>query len=282
MRLSSRVTRWLFSAAVLTLGVGSTAQAQTFSYAAAYIENWSGCDSGCNTASRLRYTDDQINKFDSAMSSRGHWLRHKFSNSLVWASDYVEDRDFSGGDRWYSDDSDIVVFSGHGGAGTDSGGQTFRAPMCRRGSVSSCRYDSSMSRFGERSGYYSSPSQGNTRWLMLLTCYSAHTAPHQQWGEAFSLGLEYLMGYRDTSLDSATTDEVGRDWVRVAIGGNQRFKPAWFWAIEDWWANDTGEVVSTGAQSWGSDNRRDNQVKTWGRRPATEWGSWISWSWHRG
>jgi hypothetical protein len=255
--------------------------AHGFSYSGSYINDWSSCDTSCKGASSLNYTDDQINGFDSAMASLGHTRMHKFSNTSVWASDYIEDV-LGGQDHLYSDDSDIVVYSGHGSAPTSSSGQVFRAPMCRQGSSSSCMYDSPNSRFGERSGAYATPYSGNTRWLMWLTCYSVDTAPHQQWGAAFWQGLEYVMGFRGISTDSANTDEVPADWVGEAISSSQSFKAAWFWAIEDWWVNDTGAVASTGPDAASAEYRRDNLNKNSSRRAPEDYGYWVSWSWHEG
>jgi hypothetical protein len=252
-----------------------------FRYSGAHINDWGSCDSSCSTAGSLSYTDDQINGFDSRMAAHGHIRMHRFSNTSVWASDYTEDG-LGGQDNLYSDDSDLVAFSGHGSAFASSTGQAFSAPMCKQGSASSCRYYSANSRFGERAGTYASPNPGRTRWLMWLTCYSVDTAPHEQWGAALWQGLEYVMGYRGTSADSSTTDEVPGDWVDEAIGGSRGFKSAWFWAIEDWWVNDTGAVLSTGPDAATSSSRRDNLNKNWGRRGADDYGYWASWSWHEG
>jgi hypothetical protein len=268
-------------AATLTFVTQLPGTAHGFGYSGSYMTDWSSCEASCSGSSSLSYTDDQINGFDSAMASRGHTLMHKFSNSSVWASDYTEDV-LGGQDHYYSDDSDIVAYSGHGGAPTYSSGQTYVVPVCRKGSVSSCWYDSSNSRFGERAGTYATPNPGNTRWLMWLTCYSVDTSPHEQWGEAFWQGLEYVMGYRGLSADSSYTDEVPADWVGEAIGGSQTFKAAWFWAIEDWWVNDTGALASTGPDSATSAYRRDNLNKDWARRATNDYGYWISWSWHQG
>lgn len=275
-----QIKKWGGAIAALAM-LSQAPAAHAFSYAASYINNWSSCDSACNGNNSLSYTDDQIDDFDSAMSSLGHTRNHKFANGSVWGSDYTEDL-LNGQDYLYSDDSDIVVYSGHGGAPTYSSGQTFVAPLCHAGTSSSCTFNASNARFGERSGYYSSPNPGDTRWLLWFTCYSVHTAPNEQWGEAFYRGLEYVMGYRGTSADSSTTVEVPGDWVGAAISGSDTFKSAWFWAIEDWWVDDTGAVASTGPDSASSDYRRDNLKRTWARRSSTDLGNWISWSWHEG
>jgi hypothetical protein len=264
--------------AALAILVQLPGTARAFSYSAAYMSDWSGCSCSANS---LSYTDDQIDGFDSALASRGHSRLHKYANANVWASDYTEDG-LGGQDNYFSDDSDIVAYSGHGSAPTYSSGQTYMVPVCSGGSTSSCWFDAHDARFGERSGSYASPHAGNTRWLLWFTCYSVDTQPDQQWGAALWEGLEYVMGYRGTSLDSYTTDEVPEDWVSKAIGDSDSFKSAWFWAIEDWWANDTGALVSTGPDSATAAYRRDNLNKNWGRRSTSDYGYWIAWSWHEG
>lgn len=255
--------------------------AQAFSYSGAYITTWSGCDSDCSGASALTYTDDQINDFDSRMASYGHTRKRKLANASVWASDYVEDG-LGGQDHLYTDDSDVVAYSGHGSAPTVSSSQIFQAPMCRAGSASSCRYDSRNSRFGERSGGFATPNPGNTRWMLWFTCYSVHTSPNQQWDQAMYRGLEYVMGYRGLSADSSTTTEVPGDWVGEAIGGSSSFKSAWFWAIEDWWVDDTGAVVAAGNTEADAINRRENLTRNWARRAGDHYGTYYAWSWHEG
>lgn len=267
-----------WAAAVVALLTQTPGPAHAFSYAASYMTSWDGC--ACSNSS-LSYTDDQMDGFDSALASRGHYRTHKFANSSVWASDYIEDV-LGGQDNYYSDDSDIIAYSGHGSAPTYSSGQTYTASVCSAGSSSSCTFNSQNFRFGERGGYYSTPHSGNTRWALWFTCYSVDTQPDQQWGAALWEGLEYVMGYRNTSLDSYTTDEVPSDWVEKAIGDSDSFKSAWFWAIEDWWANDTGSLVSTGPDSATAAYRRDNLNKNWARRGAYDYGYWIAWSWHEG
>lgn len=277
---SPRITGTL-AVATLALLAQMPGTASAFSFSGEYIYSWGGCDASCSGAGSLSYTDDQIQDFAAKMKALGHTQKHLFGNTAVWASDLTEDG-LGGQDHLYSDDSDIVAYSGHGSAPGTSSGQTFKAPLCKAGSTSSCWFDSKNARFGERSGTYSSPNPGNTRWLMWMTCYSVDTAPNEQWNEAFWLGLEYVMGYRGTSADSSTTVEVPGDWVDMAIGSSDTFKAAWFSAIEDWWVDDTGAVAASGPDSAASAYRRDNLKKSWARRASTDTGNYVSWSWHEG
>ena len=99
--------------------------------------------------------------------------------------------------------------------------------------------------------------------MVLATCYSVHTAPQQQWAPSMGYGTEYVMGYRGTSADSSTTDEVLGDWVDNAYAS-------------------TVSVVSGGADVAWSDWRRDNYSRITARRGPFEYWSWYSWAWHSG
>ena len=37
-------------------------------------------------------------------------------------------------------------------------------------------------------------------------------------------------------------DRVGGDLADAAFGDGKQWKPAWFWAMEDTWVDDTGEI----------------------------------------
>ena len=128
---------------------------------------------------------------------------------------------------------------------------------------------------------FQTPRTGNMRWAIFLTCYSVH-GPGESVGQATDYGFDYVMGYKNTSVDSHTTDEVGSDWVDAAIADGDSFKSAWFWAIEDW-------RPTIRAGSWrlerplrSSESRRDHLVKSTARRPANEYHGFISWAWHAG
>ena len=120
------------------------------------------------------------------------------------------------------------------------------------------------------------------RWAIFLTCYSVHTDPMNQWAEATDYGFDYVMGYKNTSADSHLTDEVASDWADEAIGDGDSFKSAWFYAVEDWWIDDTGGVVASGTTTASANSRRDNLNKNTARRPANEYHGYMSWSYHEG
>lgn len=260
------------------LPVGAT---WAISFGAEYMTSWSGCE--CSQ-SGLSYTDNQINMFTNKMTSLGHTKNFKFSNSNTWAADVTEDKDFNGIDWLYGDKGTMFAFSGHGGAGTDSSGhQTFSVPFCKAHGTASCNFSAERARLGERTGTYATPHNGNLRYTMWLTCYSVHTKPIEQWSQAMNIGMDYVMGYRGTSADSTTTDEVPRDWAKKAMRSSNpwRFKKAWFWAIEDWWVNDTGAVLANGATEAQAKDRRSNYRRTWSG-PHTSSYYWYAWSWHKG
>lgn len=271
---------------LLLLGGGD---AFAISYTLNYMDSWSGCDAGCNQASSLSYTDDQINYLDSVLSGLGHTKKRKYSNLNVWAGDLIEDKDFNGADYYLSDDSDLYAFSGHGrGLSDDSAaennayGQTASFPYCKAGSSTSCTLDVERSRMGERTSAYATPHQGSMRYMLFFTCFSVDTKPIEQWAQTFWYGTDYVMGYRGLSVDSSYTDEVGGDWADEVFDESETLKAAWFWAIEDWWIDDVGALISGGTTSSAAINRRDNMTKTWARRPNSDVHIYFSSAHHQG
>lgn len=276
-----KIPEWKSLTLLLTATILPAGSVQAIEFGAEYLTTWSGCE--CSGKS-LSYTDNQINMFRNKMESLGHTKRFVYANSNTWAADVTEDRDFNGLDHLYADDVDMFAFSGHGGAPDDnSGNQTFRVPFCKASGAPSCRFDAENARLGESSGYYSTPHTGKSRYSMWLTCYSVHKRPMEQWAQTMRQGHDYVMGYRGTSADSLTTDEVPRDWASKAMRSSDpwRFKKAWFWAIEDWWVNDTGAVIANGSTIDNAKNRRNNYRRTWSGPHTSNWYSYA-WSWHGG
>lgn len=251
------------------------------SFGAEYLTSWSGCE--CSGDS-LSYTDNQINMFTNKMIALGHTKSFKFGNKNTWSADVTEDKDFNGIDWLYGDNVTMFAFSGHGGVGSDSSGnQTFTAPFCKAAGTASCNFSAERARLGERTGIYAEPHNGDLRYSMWLTCFSVHTDPIGQWAQTMRNGMDYVMGYRGTSADSLTTDEVPRDWAKKAMRSSDpwRFKKAWFWAIEDWWVNDTGAVLANGSTEEQAITRRNSYRRTWSG-PHSDSYYWYAWSWHKG
>src|SRR6478609_3326056 len=262
------------------LAFGAPRVARAGGYTLNYMTSNSGCDSGCKGNSSLSYTDDQINQLDSALNDYGHTLLHKFSNQNTWSSDLVEDN-LGGQDQLYSDNGFLFAFSGHGGAGTDSGGQTFLAPFCKKGTSSSCTMLSPNARLGEQTGPFAL-NPGKIKYLIWATCFSVDTAPNNQWDQTMRYGTEMIFGYRGTSADSGATGEVLGDFADAAFGDNDQLRAAWFWAIEDWWVDDTGAMVASGATESEAISRRANLRASSPRRAAGAIHTWFAWSWHEG
>ncbi len=262
-----------------SFGTPALASAASVSYGTSYMNDWSGCD--CS-AGGLSYTDDQITMLRSELASGSHTETFAFANSTVWASDLLEDKDFGGEDNLYGDDVDLFAFSGHGAAPTNTWGQDFRAPFCKKGSSSTCDFVAETSRFGERSGPYATPNPGDLRYLILATCFSVHTAPNEQWGQSFWYGLDAVMGYRGLSADSWTTDEVLADFASTSFNGSTDLKAGWFWAIEDWWVNDTGSIAVSGNTASEASVRLNNIDADWSRRSSTPLHTYVDWAWHEG
>ena len=264
------------------MAAAGAAPAQAHDYGTAYLTNWGGCDALCAGQNSLSYTDDQIQMFESEMNDAGHSRTHGYVNGTTWASDLVEDAVFGGDDRWFSDDGQVYAFSGHGGCSGSGWSQTFSIPMCRAGSVASCNYNAEHSRLGESLGTYATPSPGEMRWLILATCHSVDSAPYGQWSQVLTQGLDLVMGYRGVSADSECTDEVLEDLVGESFDSSVDFKPGWFWAIEDWWIDDTAGIVASGASSLDATTRRDHlDQNSLPRNPYVNH-NWIAWAYHEG
>jgi hypothetical protein len=98
-----------------------------------------------------------------------------------------------------------------------------------------------------------------------------------------------VFGYRGISMDGENTDEVLGDFADEAFGSSSKYKSAWFWAIEDWWTDDTGALIASGTTENNAISRRDNMDKhTTARGTATHdwyawaWHDWYAWAWHEG
>ena len=268
----------LFATYGITVGTPATALASV-TYGTSYMNDWTGCE--CSGSS-LTYTDDQITMLRSELASGNHTADFFFANSTVWASDLLEDKDFGGEDNLYGDNVDLFAFSGHGGATTNTWGQEYIAPFCDGGSSNTCLFKAETARFGERSGPYSTPHPGNLRYLILATCESVHTAPNDQWIQSFWYGLDAVMGYRGLSADSYTTDEVLADFASTSFNGSTDLKAGWFWAIEDWWVNDTGSIIVSGSSAAEASTRLNNIDAGWARRDPAIIHTYVDWAWHEG
>ncbi|WNG44034.1 hypothetical protein F0U60_07945 [Archangium minus] len=290
--LSRRASASLAAASLALLTeLPMAAHAYTYTYSSAYINDWSNCDSPCSNYGHLNYTDEQINMFDSRMTVHGNTRKHKYSNTSVWASDYIEDQlsfspaySMGGQDYYHTDDSEMVAYAGQGRSFsyTVDSGQLLQMHLCKKGTAANgCWINSDYIRFGEQRGEYAL-NPGQARFMLLMVDFSVDERPNEQWGQAMYRGLEYTMGYRGWSSDDARTDEVGGDWADKAMGESWTFKSAWFWAVEDWWLNDVGSLVSVGVNAAEADIRRDNLDKNWAPRSALDVSNWYSWSYHQG
>jgi len=245
------------------------------------MTDWSSCDSACTQVS-LSYSGDQISYWASRMSAHnaGAWQGGWFLND-AWGSDATEDTR-GGEDNNYADHNTMWAYSGHGAGPSNSAGETFVAPFCHAGTVSSCQYDAKNSDWGEHGGADATPYVGKARYLLWLTCYSVDVDPIHQWSPSMHRGLDVVMGYRGTSADSSTTDEVGGDLADRTFGDMVQWKPAWFWAMEDWWVDDVGSIFVSGSSSTDASSRRDNIMWNWGERTDGAYYNWFAWSWHNG
>jgi len=250
------------------------------------VEKYSSC--GCSSGN-LSYCNDQASMF---MDKIDNWHTRKFwyKDSNAWNGDLVESELGTGGtDYPYGDNVHILLVSGHGGL---SGTSVFNGYLCKHSGYNSCNFSTSNTYLGEVAGQsYAAAHTGKLRFLILCTCHSVEIGPAgdrtapKVWMPVFGRGknLMYVMGYTGTSVDGETTDEVGEDFASKAAGSGWTLKQAWFWAIEDWWADDTGAVISRGSSSAEAVNNRDSMKLSWGPPSSTGWPpSWWAISWHEG
>lgn len=279
MRFKQTNKLWLAAAALVSL---SASPAFAYQFVAESMETWNGCDYGCAGQTKLNYTDDQIRMFTDAMNDAGWGRASWWRNQDVWGTDTREDWHPGGQDNVYVDPYTMYIYSGHGEA-TNGTSQTFVAPMCHASIAEefACRARSSKIRLGERTGLYAA-SSGNIRYLIYATCFSVHTQPNKQWEGQLRYGGDMIFGYRGLSADSEYTDEVPADFAWEAFDDDDRFKASWFWAIEDWWVDDTGSLITAGVNLANATHRRDQMRNYWARRPNAEEHVSRAWSWHEG
>ena len=147
--ISRGTTAALVASAISVASLTFARPAEAFTYGMEYMTSWSGCESACSGNPSLNQTDDQMNMMDSTLSGLGHTYRFKWSNGNTFASDLVEDRDYSGDDYDWADGSDIFAYSGHGGGNNAGGAQSYQIPLCWANGTASCEFDSTTARWGE-------------------------------------------------------------------------------------------------------------------------------------
>jgi len=246
------------------------------------VENYSGC--GCSSGN-LHYCNDQASMFISKIDN---WHNRKFwyKDKWAWNSDLVEDQ-LGGTDYPYGDNVHILFICGHGGLSDN----IYYGYLCKHKYYNHCSYNTKKVYLGEVSGQAYSSHPGKLRFLILSTCHSVEVGPKgnriapKVWMPVFSRGknLMYVMGYDGTSTDGETTDEVGEDFARKAAGSGWTLKQAWFWAIEDWWVDDTGAVISRGSSRNEAIKNRDKMKLNWTPPSSHSWPpTWWAMAWHEG
>ncbi len=212
-----------------------------------FMTHWTGCE---KSLPQLSHTIWQIDMWGGEMASFGNAARFEYGDQNVWTSDVVEDAYPGGQDNAYADSVDFYALSSHGRVQGAAGHQTYIGSMCSRGTFTSPEWDSQNSIFDETPpNYFAINSPGYARFIMLLTCFSVDTEPQNAWQAATAYGNDVIMGYRGLSADSTNTEEVGRDLADGVFRNGQSFKPAWFYAVEDWWVDDVGEILVRGKTS---------------------------------
>ncbi len=273
-----------FTAMMVMLPTLSFAQdLSSMHYMLEAMGTWKDC--ACS-ASALSYSKAQINQLQTQLNKAGMNKLYKFFDGNVDNTDVIEDY-FGGKDHLYADNAELYALSSHGDAPTVSNQQLYTPALCHKMNSALCAPYSNQFVMGE---WVTSPYGvhiGKLRWLILSTCYSVHTSPHQQWQLPFKYGLDMIMGYRGKTKDSSTTDEVLADFAEHAFRGNSKFKKVWFSATEDWLVNDTASIMTCHGQNTGTTEehleiRLNNYRKDWEKRLNNGIERTCMWSWHKG
>jgi len=255
---------------VIVLGVLVSSTSQAVWFAAESVENYSGCGCG-SSGDNLDYCNDQAEGFVDRMDDASAWhLDFWYANSSAWARDFIEDEMSYGGqngqDHYYADDRVRIIFvSGHGqwiGSGSSS---LFRGLLCNAPG-GTCNFQTDHMKLGEESGAYADPHPGILRYMVMHMCHSVqYSVANAQWFRTVGYSVaDYHMslGMNGTCTDSWFLDEVGYDFADKAHHSSWTLKGAWWYAIEDWWHNDTGAVVTWGNSRSNAVGRRDHE-KFW-------------------
>ena len=91
-----------------------------------------------------------------------------------------------------------------------------------------------------------------------------------------------IFGYYGTSADSGYTDEVPADFAGEAFVDNEKLKPSWFWAVEDYWIDDVGAVICAGNSASTVVTRLHGLRKTWNARTGSDLYGWFAVQYHNG
>lgn len=239
-------------------------------FAAESVENFSRC--GCGSSSdNLSYCNDQAEGFVDRLGDASAWYKDFwYANSNAWSRDFIEDEktygDQNGEDYWYADRRIRIIFlSGHGtweGSGSSS---YFKGTLCDAPG-GSCTFHTGYMKLGERSGAYADPHPGLLKYMAMHMCYSVqYEVANAQWFRTVDYSVaDYHMslGINNVCTDSGLLDEVGYDFADKAQHSSWTLKSAWWYAIEDWWHNDTGAIVTWGNSKSNAVGRRDNE-KFW-------------------
>jgi hypothetical protein len=239
-------------------------------FAAESVENYSGC--GCGSSdNNLDYCNDQAEGFVDRMDDASAWSRDFwYANSNAWGRDFIEDEMSYGGqsgeDNFYADDRIRIMFvSGHGSLTGSGSNSCFSGKLCNAPG-GSCTFNTGYMKLGERSGAYASPNPGSLRYMVMHMCYSVQYAvANAQWFrtvEYYVADYHMSLGMTGVCTDSWFLDEVGYDFADKAQHSSWTLKSAWWYAIEDWWHDDTGAVITWGNSQSNAVGRRDNE-KFW-------------------
>lgn len=235
-------------------------------FAAESVENFSGC--GC-TGPDLDWCNDQAESFVDRMNDSPVWsYDFWFEDSNAWARDFIEDEMTYDGqygeDAYFSDYRARIMFvSGHGRVIRDGDESYFRGYLCDA-PFGSCTFQSDHMKLGERSGAFSDPNWGLSTYLAMHMCHSVeYSVANSQWFRIVDrevADFHMALGLDGVGTDAESLSQVGYDFADKAEHSSWSLKAAWWYAIEDYWHDDTGAIITWGHDRDDAVGRRDNET----------------------
>jgi hypothetical protein len=234
-------------------------------------EDYESCD--CSPG-QLHFSNAQAGRFADAMVEEKWQFAFHRRDGEAEVDGLVED-ELGGNDDAVADSVDALFISGHGGSFPTYFSFLCPAPAPR----DRCFVSSSEMVLGETAGQGMTDRPGRLRWLVLGTCDGVNRdmAP-LTWGPVFARGRQLMavLGYTGTSTDAWTTNEAGADFAHKAHDGWSVMQ-AWFWASEDWIAEDAASLIVTGTDVTDARRRLGTMMIDWSPDGAPPLA--LAWAW---
>lgn len=184
------------------------------------IEGWN-VPHECGEWKNLHCSHEREDAFRDKMCQYGNTVGGSYKETDVWATDFIEDRDFGGSDNIYFDSSkgEVGWHSGHGGLG----GSLYYLPVIKKVNDKCGAWSNEMV-LGENPGnYYASPYPGYQNWVFFDTCCSATLRVISSLWNSTGRGVHIIGGFNEVKADPIywwigwKCDSNAADWVREFV-----------------------------------------------------------------